>query len=75
VASDKRNAAAPDESVQGSRAKVSLLSELARRCAPGLAASFAASFFTTLCLLALPLYMFQTFDRVLGSGNENTLMP
>ncbi|MEO0393324.1 MAG: type I secretion system permease/ATPase [Pseudomonadota bacterium] len=56
------------------QASVSLLSELARRCAPGLAASFTASFFTTLCLLALPLYMFQTFDRVLGSGNENTLI-
>lgn len=55
------------------RAGSSLLNELARRCMPGLFASFAASLFTTLCMLALPLYMYQTFDRVLGTGNKYTL--
>ncbi len=65
---------APPKQPTHNRAEVSLLTELAQRCAPGLAASFFASFFTTLCMLALPLYMFQTFDRVLGSGNQGTLI-
>lgn len=59
---------------QAQRAPVSLLSELGRRCAPGLVMSFFASLFTSLCMLALPLYMYQTFDRVLGTGNKYTLV-
>ncbi|MBV6632844.1 MAG: type I secretion system permease/ATPase [Alphaproteobacteria bacterium] len=55
------------------RAEVSLLNELTHRSMPGLVISFFASFFVALCMLGLPLYMFQTFDRVIGSGNQNTL--
>ncbi|WP_207461089.1 type I secretion system permease/ATPase [Azospirillum sp. SYSU D00513] len=51
----------------------SVLAKIGRQCVRGLLLSFALSVPINLLMLVSPLYMVQLFDRVLGSGNLNTL--
>ena len=50
------------------------LSDSLSACKAGLKLVLAFSFFINLLALAAPLYMLQVFDRVLGSGNTDTLL-
>ena len=43
-------------------------------CRPALATVFVLSLFINLSMLTLPLFSMQLYDRVLSSGNQNTLL-
>ncbi len=44
-----------------------------RQCLPGIFFTAAISFFTSVLMLTVPLYLLQIFDRVLSSRSESTL--
>lgn len=50
------------------------LVEAKRACYPALIAVFALSLFINIAMLTLPLFSMQLYDRVLSSGNLNTLI-
>ena len=54
--------------------KETTLTKAKAACRPAMATVFLISLFINLSMLTLPLFSMQLYDRVLSSGNQNTLL-